>query len=48
MHEEGLAGKHPRKKYRSYKGEVGKTADNVINREFSATAPLQKITTDVT
>ncbi|MBR5290994.1 MAG: IS3 family transposase [Erysipelotrichaceae bacterium] len=47
MHEMGLKGKRPKEKYHSYKGEVGKTADNVINRDFSTTAPLQKWTTDV-
>lgn len=47
MHEAGLAGKRPKEKYHSYKGEVGKIADNIINRDFSTTAPLQKWTTDV-
>ena len=47
MHNMGLLGKRPKAKYHSYKGEVGKTADNVINRDFSTTAPLQKWTTDV-
>lgn len=36
------------KKYRSYKGEVGKIAPNIIQRDFSATAPNQKWTTDIT
>jgi transposase InsO family protein len=35
-------------KYHSYKGEVGKIADNLINRDFSATKPFEKIATDVT
>ena len=47
MHDAGLFGKHPKEKYHSYKGEVGKVADNVINRDFSTTLPLQKWTTDV-
>ena len=47
MHEAGLAGKRPKEKYHSYKGEVGKIADNIIDRNFSTTAPLQKWTTDV-
>jgi transposase InsO family protein len=47
MHEAGLVGKRPKEKYHSYKGEVGKIADNIINRDFSTTAPLQKWTTDV-
>lgn len=47
MHEARLAGKRPKEKYHSYKGEVGKIADNIIDRDFSTTAPLQKWTTDV-
>ena len=47
MHKEGLLGKRPKEKYHSYKGEVGKIADNVINRDFKAAEPLQKWTTDV-
>ena len=47
MHEAGLVGKRPKEKYHSYKGEVGKIADNIIDRDFSTTLPLQKRTTDV-
>ena len=47
MHNMGLMGKRPKEKYHSYRGEVGKIADNIINRDFSTTAPLQKWTTDV-
>ena len=36
------------KKYRSYKGEVGRIADNELNREFRAEKPNQKWVTDVT
>ena len=36
------------KKYRSYKGEIGKVAPNLIQRDFTATAPNQKWTTDIT
>lgn len=36
------------KKYRSYKGKVGKTAPNILNREFKATKPNEKWVTDVT
>ncbi|MFK0247133.1 IS3 family transposase [Amycolatopsis azurea] len=32
----------------SYRGEAGKVAGNVLNREFTATAPNQKWVTDVT
>ena len=36
------------KKYRSYKGEVGKIAPNLLNRDFRAEKPNQKWVTDVT
>ena len=36
------------KKYRSYRGEVGKTAPNLLNRDFRAEKPNQKWVTDVT
>ena len=36
------------KKYRSYRGQVGKVAPNIIQRDFSATKPNQKWTTDIT
>ena len=39
MHRMGLLGKRPKEKYHSYRGEVGKVADNIINRDFSTTAP---------
>ncbi|KLR96296.1 hypothetical protein M674_14240, partial [Neisseria gonorrhoeae SK708] len=42
-----LVGKRPKEKYNSYVGEAGRVADNVINRDFTTTAPLQKWTTDV-
>ena len=47
MHVMQLVGKRPKEKYNSYVGAVGKVADNVINRDFTTTAPLQKWTTDV-
>ena len=47
MHEAGLEGKRPREKYHSYQGDVGKVADNIINRDFSTNGPLQKWTTDI-
>ena len=43
-----LYGKRKKAKYKSYKGEIGKIAPNVIDRDFIATAPNQKWTTDVT
>jgi putative transposase len=36
------------KKYCSYKGEVGKIASNLLNRDFRAEKPNQKWVTDVT
>ena len=36
------------KKYRSYKGEVGKIAPNLLNRDFHAEKPNQKWVTDIT
>lgn len=36
------------KKYRSWRGEVGRIAPNLMNREFSAQRPNQKWVTDVT
>ena len=41
MHDMKLFGKTPKEKYHSYKGKVGKIADNIIDRDFSTTAPLQ-------
>ena len=36
------------KKYRSYKGEIGKIAPNMLQRNFKASKPNQKWVTDVT
>ncbi|MFF2450275.1 IS3 family transposase [Neobacillus sp. NPDC058068] len=36
------------KKYRSYKGEVGKTAPNILDRNFEAEKPNEKWVTDIT
>ena len=36
------------KKYRSYKGTIGRICDNLLNRDFKATSPNQKWVTDVT
>ena len=48
MKEENLICHVRMKKYRSYKGEVGKIAPNLLNQDFSTTAPNQKWATDVT
>lgn len=36
------------KKYKSYKGEIGKVCENLLKREFKADKPNQKWVTDVT
>jgi transposase InsO family protein len=36
------------KRYKSYRGSVGKAAPNLLERNFTATAPNQKWVTDVT
>ena len=48
MKELGLVCRVRMKKYRSYKGEVGKIAPNLLNRDFRAEKPNQKWVTDVT
>ena len=48
MNEMGLKCKIRKVRYRSYKGEVGKIAPNIIKRNFIATAPNRKWATDVT
>lgn len=37
-----------KRKYSSYKGEVGKKADNLIKRQFEGSKPYEKCYTDVT
>ncbi|TDM42458.1 IS3 family transposase [Macrococcoides goetzii] len=34
------------RKYSSYKGKIGRIADNLVNRRFDTNIPYQKITTD--
>lgn len=48
MKEPGLVCRVRMKKYCSYKGEVGKNAPNLLNRDFHADKPNQKWVTDVT
>ena len=48
MKEENLTCKVRLKKYRSYRGSEGKIAPNMIKRNFTATKPDQKWTTDIT
>ena len=44
----GLVCKVRMKKYHSYKGETGKIAPNLLNRDFRAEKPNEKWVTDVT
>ncbi len=48
MSDMGLKAKVKRVKYRSYKGEVGRVAPNVIERDFKTTGVNQKWATDIT
>ena len=48
MKEMGIVCRVRMKKYRSYKGEVGKVAPNLLGRNFYADRPNQKWVTDVT
>ena len=43
-----LKARTKRQKYRSYKGEIGRIAPNVLNRDFHASRPNQNWATDVT
>lgn len=44
----GLRSRASPKKYRSYRGAVGRVAPNVLNRRFQAARPNQKWATDIT
>ena len=48
MAETGIKCQVRMKKYKSYKGEVGKIAPNLLERDFKADAPRKKMVTDVT
>jgi len=48
MRELGLKSIVRMKKYRSYRGTVGKIAPNVLNRDFNAKKPNEKWVTDIT
>ena len=48
MNEIGLKCLVRMKKYRSYRGQVGKIAPNILNRDFKAAHPNEKWVTDVT
>ena len=45
----GIHGKRRKnEKYHSYKGKVGKVANNLLNRDFNAENAFEKLATDVT
>ena len=47
MHEMGLMGLRKKGKYKSYKGEIGKIAPNIVDRHFDVDHPNQVWGTDV-
>ena len=49
MKQLGIRGKQRKsEQYHSYRGTVGNVADNLLNRNFIATKPFEKLATDVT
>jgi transposase InsO family protein len=49
MHQEGLAAATTRRRrYGSYRGEIGPAPENLIDRDFRAAAPNRKWLTDIT
>lgn len=48
MRQLGLKSKIRSKKYRSYRGRIGKIAPNVLDRQFNSNKPNKKWVTDVT
>lgn len=48
MKELGLVCRVRIKRYRSYRGEVGRIAQNLLERDFEATGPNEKMVTDIT
>ncbi|ENZ4317433.1 IS3 family transposase, partial [Shigella sonnei] len=48
MKELGISSLIRRKKYRTYRGEQGRTCNNLLKRQFYADRPNQKWVTDVT
>ena len=49
MKELGLKSvQRPKRRYNSYKGIIGKIADNLLNRNFKAEKPNEKCVTDIT
>jgi putative transposase len=48
MRESGIKSQVRLKKYRSYRGQEGKIAPNLLSRDFTATTPNSKWVTDIT
>ena len=48
MHQMGIKAKTRKRHYHSYKGDIGRSAPNVLERDFRADKPNQKWATDVT
>ena len=48
MREEGFLCTIRRKRYNSYRGEEGKVAGNVLDRDFRTDGPMEKLVTDIT
>ena len=48
MNQLGIKCEIRKRKYRSYKGEVGKVCPNILDRNFNANKPNEKWVTDVT
>ncbi|EPF3355413.1 IS3-like element IS1397 family transposase, partial [Escherichia coli] len=48
MQQLGLKSPVRLKKYRSYRGNMGLTAENILQRQFKAEAPCEKCVTDIT
>ena len=47
MKEQGLRCLIRKKRYRSYRGTIGNIAPNILDRDFKAAKPYQKLVTDV-
>lgn len=48
MKENEMSGCSKARSYHSYKGQIGKIAPNLLNRNFKTTGPYQKLGTDIT
>lgn len=48
MREEGLFTRIRKRRYNSYRGEAGRIAANILDRDFAAQRPIAKLVTDVT